>query len=212
MVPRESEIYPEITCLHYSRTIRENITLTSCTTIQCAMLLCTQRIEFCLRTLFKDHHRHVILADCIRMEVASSRPDYLPTLSAAKTSKPSLLVKHHICVREAPWSAANRLHGQRTGAFSWRPVLGLSRKTYQFRFDPTQNCAPGWWCDRESSVYHLALEMYSGIIRHATNPLALSRMPTKHQLHPCPHPTHHSHDYHTRTLTVTNPTAFHAQL
>ena len=32
----------------------------------------------------------------IRMEVASSRPDQLPTLSAAKTSKLSLLVKHHI--------------------------------------------------------------------------------------------------------------------
>ena len=32
----------------------------------------------------------------IRMEVASSRPDYLPTLSAAKTSKLYLLVKHHI--------------------------------------------------------------------------------------------------------------------
>ena len=30
------------------------------------------------------------------MEVASSRPDYLPTLSADKTSKLSLLVKHHI--------------------------------------------------------------------------------------------------------------------
>ena len=34
----------------------------------------------------------------IRMEVASSRPDHLPTLSAAKTSKLSLLVKHHILV------------------------------------------------------------------------------------------------------------------
>ena len=68
-------------------------------------------------------------------------------------------------VRGAPWSAANRLHGQRTGAFSWLPVLGLSRKTDQFRLDPTQNCSPGWWCDRESSVYHLALEMYSGIFR-----------------------------------------------
>ena len=52
------------------------------------------------------------------------------------------------CVRGAPWSAGNRLHGQRTGAFSWRPVLGLSRKTDQFRLDPTQNCAPGWWYDR----------------------------------------------------------------
>ena len=46
--------------------------------------------------------------------------------------------------------------------------------------------------------------MYSGIFRHATNPLALYRMLTKHQLHLCPHPTHHSHDYHTRTPTVTN--------
>ena len=32
----------------------------------------------------------------IRMEVASSRLDHLPTQSAAKTSKLSLLVKHHI--------------------------------------------------------------------------------------------------------------------
>ena len=31
-----------------------------------------------------------------RMEVASSRPDHLSTLSATKTSKLSLLVKHHI--------------------------------------------------------------------------------------------------------------------
>ena len=52
----------------------------------------------------------------------------------------------------------------------------------------------------------------SGISRHTTNHLALSRMHTKHQLHPCSHPTHHSHDYHTHTPTVTNPTAFHAQL
>ena len=32
----------------------------------------------------------------IRMEVASWRPDHLPTLSAAKTSKLSLIVRHHI--------------------------------------------------------------------------------------------------------------------
>ena len=80
-------------------------------------------------------------------------------------------------VSGTPWSAANRLHGQRTGALSRRPVLGLSRKTDQFRLDPTQNCAPGWWCDRESSVYHLALEMYSGIFRHATNWLCPACLP-----------------------------------
>ena len=32
----------------------------------------------------------------ILMEVASSRQDHLPTLSGAKTSNLSLLVKHHI--------------------------------------------------------------------------------------------------------------------
>ena len=38
----------------------------------------------------------MMLAMMIRMEVASSWQDYLPTLSEAKTSKLSLLVKHHI--------------------------------------------------------------------------------------------------------------------
>ena len=32
----------------------------------------------------------------IRMEVASSRPDYLPALAATKASKLYLLIKHHI--------------------------------------------------------------------------------------------------------------------
>ena len=36
------------------------------------------------------------IAENFRMEVASSRQDYLPTLSAVKTSKLSLLVKHLI--------------------------------------------------------------------------------------------------------------------
>ena len=110
-----------------------------------------------------------------------------------------------------PWSAANRLHGQRTGAFSWRPVLGLFRKTDQFRLDPSQNCAPGWRCDRESSVYHLALEMYSGIFRHATNPwLCPACLPNTSSI-PAPiQPTIAMTT--THTPTVTKPTAFHAQL
>ena len=41
-------------------------------------------------------HHYYRRTSSIRMEVASSRSDYLPTLSAAKTSKLSLLVKHHI--------------------------------------------------------------------------------------------------------------------
>ena len=73
-------------------------------------------------------------------------PDRGPEVSPGGTCLSHAL--QPIRVRGAPWSAANRLHGQRTGAFSWRPVLGLSRKPDQFRLDPTQNCAPGWWCDR----------------------------------------------------------------
>ena len=60
-----------------------------------------------------------------------------------------MMVEQERCdVLGAPWSAANQLHGQRTGAFLWRTVLGLSRKTDQFRLDFTKNCAPGWWYDR----------------------------------------------------------------
>ena len=94
-----------------------------------------------------------------------------------------------VSVRGAPWSAANRLHGQRTGAFSWRPVLGLSRKTDQFRLDPTQNCAPGWWCDRMSSVYspqtlemlrHLpTYDQQPGFIPHAYQAPTPSLPPSK---------------------------------
>ena len=46
------------------------------------------------------------------------------------------------------------------------------------------------------------------IYKHVINPPSLSRILAIQQVHP----THHSHDYHTHTPTVTNPTAFHAQL
>ena len=194
--------------------------------------LSLSRIDYCNSLLFGSTHdvtshlqriQNYAARVILRLPKSSSITIHLKSLhwlpvKVRSTYKIACLCYHchsstaPSCIRGAPWSAANRLHGQRTGAFSWRPVLGLFRKTDQFRLEPTQNCAPGWWCDLESSVYHLALEMYSGIFRHAINPLALSRMHTKHQLHPCPHPTHHCHGYHTHTPTVTNPTAFHAQL
>ena len=34
-----------------------------------------------------------------------------------------IYVDMHMCILAAQWSAANCLHGQRTGAFLWRPVL-----------------------------------------------------------------------------------------
>ena len=43
-------------------------------------------------------------------------------------------------------------------------------------------------------------------------PLALFRLHTIHQRHPCPHQNHQSHDYHTHAPTVTNSSAFHEQL
>ena len=109
-------------------------------------------------------------------------------------------------VRGAPWSAANWLHGQRTGTFSWRPVLGLSWKADQFRLDPTQNCAPGWWCDRESSFYHLAIEMYSGIFRHATNPLDCPAcLPITSSIHAPIQPTIAMTTTHIHQLWLTRP-------
>ena len=121
-------------------------------------------------------------------------------------------IHHNISVHGAPLSAANRLHGQRTGGFSWRPVLRLScgrptnscltllsyyvhityiRSYYVHTF---QSYAPERWCDRLSSVYHLALGKCSGNGPTCDQPLlALSGMHTNHHLHPCPHPNHRSH-------------------
>ena len=42
---------------------------------------------------------------------------------AQKTYRQQQLPSLHRRVRGAPWRATNRLHGQRTGAFSWRPML-----------------------------------------------------------------------------------------
>ena len=43
----------------------------------------------------------------------------------------------------APWSAVNRLHRHRTGAFSWHPVSRHSPEDQQIRLDHTEICAPG---------------------------------------------------------------------
>ena len=118
--------------------------------------------QLCCRSIYTTYNRTTL---CFAVDGTKLPNDIIYTHPLDLSVYQSLAngLYNNIMVRGAPWSAANRLHGQRTGAFSWRPVLGLSRKTDQFRLDPTQNCAPGLWCDRESSVYHLALEMYSGI-------------------------------------------------
>ena len=94
------------------------------------------------------------ISNSLRSRIASLKFSSHPlneNTDVSDTAQLAVLIRgidSEFSVRGAPWSAANRLHGQRTGAFSWRPVLGLSRKTDQFRLDPTQNCAPGWWYDR----------------------------------------------------------------
>ena len=82
-----------------------------------------------------------------------------------------------------------------TGISRGAPCEGLPRLTDQFRLDPIKYCALGFRCDRESSVYHVALEKCSGISRYATNPLFLSRMHAIYRLHPYRHTTHHIHGY-----------------
>ena len=42
---------------------------------------------------------------------------------AVNSSTQSITAWSSYSVRGAPWSAANQLHGQRTGAFSWHPML-----------------------------------------------------------------------------------------
>ena len=100
-------------------------------------------------------------------------------------------------VNGAPWSAAYQLNGQWTGAISWRAVLRPSRKTYQFRLDPTQSCAPGGRCNRMSSVYHHALGNSPVSPDMRPTPLALTHMHNINHLHPCtkpyPWPTTHMH-------------------
>ena len=98
------------------------------------------------------------------------------------------------CVRGAPSIAANRLHGQRIGAFSRRPVWRLTRKTDKLRLDSTKSCVPGRWDDWVTSVRHLALGMCSGISRIATNLIGF----VSHAYYPptssMTQTTHHSHD------------------
>ena len=61
-------------------------------TIQCPYLDMTILLPQHMTNLLHQHMTNLL----IRMEVASSQPDYLPTLSAAKTYKLSQLVKHQI--------------------------------------------------------------------------------------------------------------------
>ena len=117
------------------------------------------------------------------LEVQSSIPCRVMVLCTQASRSISICFHIH----GAPWSAANRLHGQRTGSFHWHPVLRPSRKTGQFRLDPTQSCAPGRLCDRLSSPRTWKVLLHPPTCNQPL--LALYCMPTNHHLSPCPHPT-----------------------
>ena len=154
----------------------------------------------------------VHICKCLPTVSISSNIFLLLSISANIYQQMSISVNVNLRVHGAPWRAANRLHGQRTWAFSWRPVLGISgRPTNSGSTLPRTAQLDGGAIGCNQCIPH-TLWKCSGNSRHTTNHLALSRMLIKHQLHPFPHLTHHCHDYHTHTPTVTNPTAFHAQL
>ena len=77
-------------------------------------------------------HRHFRLPH--RMEVASLRPDYLPTLSAAKTSKLSLVVKSPFGGGAA--EVGNATPTSHIYTTSWRLMRGANNNS------PTVSCHP----------------------------------------------------------------------
>ena len=104
------------------------------------------------------------------------------------------------------WSVANQLHRHTmecsqpaASTTNWSLIVSSCIKAFPGR--PTNS----------DSTLHRAAHLDDGVIgchqcitSHTVSapasptcdhpPLALSRMPTVHHLHPCPHPTHHSHD------------------
>ena len=94
----------------------------------------------------------------------------------------------------APLSAANRLHGHRTGAFSWRPEL----RPYQENGPIPARLYPELhtWKAVLSDFISLSPRTRK-MLRHlqtCDQPQSLSSIHTIHLLHPCPNPTHLCHD------------------
>ena len=96
----------------------------------------------------------------------------------------------HVC--GAPWSVANRLNGQQTGAFKWHPMPRPFQEDQPIPARPYSGVIGCHRCNTSNSGNAPASPDM------LPTPLALSCMHTTsmhtiHNLHPCPHPTHHSH-------------------
>ena len=87
-----------------------------------------------------DGYEDGLMAMRIRIEVTSSRPDQLPTLSASKTSNLYLLVKSHFCIGAADASNA-------TPAFCFN-VPAISKLT-------TLTVESLWTAPTETAIHHI---------------------------------------------------------
>ena len=100
----------------------------------------TDRLEHIKRAVARFVHHDYRRTTSIRMEVASSRPDHLPTLSAAKTSKLSLLVK-------SPYDGEAADAGNATPSFCFS-VPAMSKPT-------TLTMESLWIAPTETAKHHI---------------------------------------------------------
>ena len=117
------------------------------------------------------------------------------------------------CVSGAPWSAANRQHGQRTGAFSWLPVIWPSQKDRPIPVQPCQEMFT--WKAVRPSVISVSPRTRDKL-RHlptCNQPLGLCHtyIPPFTSIPTLVKPTIAMTDC-THALFVTNLSAFHTQL
>ena len=100
---------------------------------------------------------------------------------------------HNTCAHEAPWSVASRLHGQRTTAFSWHPMLRpIPRRPTNSGSTLTRAAHLEGGVISCHQCLHLVLGKCGSTTRNATPGIV------PHAYHPpppsLPHQTHHSHD------------------
>ena len=91
---------------------------------------------------------------------------------------------NNFSIRGAPWSVANRLQGQRTGA-SWSPWFRSYPEDRPILIHPTHSCAPDGRCDLVSSVFiSHSREVLLYFLTCDQSLLALTCMLTSHRLYP----------------------------
>ena len=129
----------------------------------------------------------------------------------AEHSSSDALLDVNFCVRGAPLSVADRLNGQQTGVFSWRPVFRSFQEDRPIppRPYPELRIREGSLMIVSKCTRKVPQSSPNMRPKHMS---ALSLMHTIHHLHP--YPTHPIlvFTYYEHVPTVTNSSVFHAQL